>query len=252
MKKLKILIACEFSGVLRNEFRKLGHDAFSCDIEPSDDNSPYHYQCDVRNVINAYQWDLMIAHPPCTYLTLAGNRWFKEEYKEKYPTREKDRQNGIDFFMELMNANIPHIAVENPIGIMSSAYRKPNQIVQPWQFGDPFQKSTCLWLKNLPNLQPTDIVSKGEFIEWECKKTGRIKRQPKWYADAFQKTSNPIERQKIRNKTFLGMAKAIAHQYSDYIIGQQNVLNAGHSGVQNTGHFQDSSHLSSTAVEQNK
>jgi site-specific DNA-cytosine methylase len=220
MKKLNVLIACEFSGAIRNEFRKLGHNAFSCDIVPSVDNSPYHYQCDVRNVINAYEWDLLIAHPPCTYLTLAGNRWFKDEYKDKYPTRLQDREDGVSFFMELMNANIPHIAVENPIGIMSSRYRKPDQIIQPWQFGDPFQKSTCLWLKDLPQLQHTDVVSKGEFIEWQCKKTGRTKRQPKWYAEAFQKTQDPVERQKIRNTTFPGIAKAIAEQYSNYILNK--------------------------------
>jgi site-specific DNA-cytosine methylase len=220
MIKLNVLIACEFSGAIRNEFRKLGHNAYSCDIVPSEDNSPYHYQCDVRNVINAYEWDLMIAHPPCTYLTLAGNRWFKPEYKDKYPTREQDRTEAIEFFQTLINANIPHIAVENPIGIMSSVYRKPDQIIQPWQFGDPFQKSTCLWLKDLPKLEHTNVVSKGEFIEWECKKTGRIKRQPKWYADAFQKTSDPVQRQKIRNTTFPGIAKAIAEQYSNYILNK--------------------------------
>lgn len=218
MIKLNVLIACEFSGAIRNEFRKLGHNAYSCDIVPSEDNSPYHYQCDVRNVINAYEWDLMIAHPPCTYLTLAGNRWFKPEYKDKYPTREQDRAEAIEFFQTLINANIPHIAVENPIGIMSSVYRKPDQIIQPWQFGDPFQKSTCLWLKDLPKLEHTNVVSKGEFIEWECKKTGRIKRQPKWYADAFQKTSDPVQRQKIRNTTFPGIAKAIAEQYSEFVL----------------------------------
>lgn len=220
MKKLNVLIACEFSGAVRREFRKLGHNAWSCDIESAEDDSPYHYKGDVLEFLSAQPWDLLIAHPPCTYLTLAGNRWFKPEYKDKYPTRQKDRDDAVEFFMTLMNADIPHIAVENPIGIMSSVFRKPNQIVQPWMFGDPFQKSTCLWTKNLPNLIPTDIVSKGEFIEWTDKKTGRVKRQPKWYADAFQKTSDPKERQKIRNRTFPGLAKAIAEQYSNYILNK--------------------------------
>jgi len=220
MKKLNVLIACEFSGAVRREFRKLGHNAWSCDIESAEDDSPYHYKGDVLQFLSAQPWDLLIAHPPCTYLTLAGNRWFKPEYKEKYPTRQKDRDDAVEFFMTLMNADIPHIAVENPIGIMSSVFRKPNQIVQPWMFGDPFQKSTCLWTKNLPNLIPTDVVSKGEFIEWTDKKTGRVKRQPKWYADAFQKTSDPKERQKIRNRTFPGLAKAIAEQYSSFIINK--------------------------------
>jgi len=222
MKKLNVLIACEFSGAIRNEFRKLGHNAWSCDIVPSEDNSHYHYQQDVLEVLNAQDWDLMIAHPPCTYLTVSGNRWFKEEYKDKYPERPKQRQDAIDFFMTLMNADIPHIAIENPIGIMSSTYRKPNQIIQPWQFGDPFQKSTCLWLKNLPELEHTNVVSKGEFIEFTSKK-GIKKRQPKWYADAFKGTS-PEERQKIRNRTFKGIAQAIAKQYSEYVINQKNNL----------------------------
>ena len=222
MKKLNVLIACEFSGAIRNEFRKLGHNAWSCDIVPSEDNSHYHYQQDVLEVLNAQDWDLMIAHPPCTYLTVSGNRWFKEEYKHLYPERPKQRQDAIDFFMALMNADIPHIAVENPIGIMSSTYRKPNQIIQPWQFGDPFQKSTCLWLKNLPELEHTNVVSKGEFIEFTSKK-GIKKRQPKWYADAFKGTS-PEERQKIRNRTFKGIAQAIAKQYSEYVINQKNNL----------------------------
>lgn len=220
MRRLNVLIACEFSGAIRREFRKLGHNAISCDLVEASDNSPYHHCGDVREIINAEQWDLLIAHPPCTYLTLAGNRWFKPEYADKYPTRQQDRQDAIDFFMELYNADIPHIAVENPIGIMSSHFRKPDQIIQPWQFGDPFQKSTCLWLKNLPKLEHTNVVDKGEFIEWTCKKTGRIKRQPKWYAEAFQKTKDSVERQKIRNTTFPGIAKAVAEQYSNFILNK--------------------------------
>lgn len=224
MKKLNVLIACEFSGSIRNEFRKLGHNAISADLVESNDLSPYHHVGDVRqiierNPINGEKWDLMIAHPPCTYLTLAGNRWFKPEYADRFPTRQKDRSDAVDFFMELMNADIPHIAVENPIGIMSSVYRKPDQIIQPWQFGDPFQKSTCLWLKDLPQLKHTDIVDKGEFFEWVDKKTGRTKRQPMWYYNAFN-GKDSTERAKIRNTTFPGIAKAIAEQYSNYIINK--------------------------------
>ena len=220
MRKLNVLIACEFSGAIRNEFRKLGHNVMSADLVKSNDNSPHHHIGDVReilneNPINGMPWDLMIAHPPCTYLTVSGNRWFKEEYRERFPDRFKQRQEGIDFFMELMNADIPHIAVENPIGIMSTHYRKPDQIIQPWQFGDPFQKSTCLWLKDLPKLAPTNIVSKGEFVEWVDKKTGKTKRQAKWYADALSKS--PKEREKIRNTTFPGIARAVAEQYSNYV-----------------------------------
>jgi hypothetical protein len=216
MRKLNVLIACEFSGAIRREFRKLGHNAISCDLVEATDNSPYHHCGDVRNIIPAYQWDLLIAHPPCTYLTLAGNRWFKPEYAEKYPTRQQDRQDAIDFFMDLYNSHIPHIAVENPIGIMSSQFRKADQIIQPWQFGDPFQKSTCLWLKNLPKLAPTNVVDKGEMYEFVSKK-GVKKRQPKWYFDALVGKS-PEERQKIRNTTFPGIAKAIAEQYSKFVL----------------------------------
>ena len=216
MRKLNVLIACEFSGAIRREFRKLGNNAISCDLVEATDNSPYHHCGDVRNIIPAYQWDLLIAHPPCTYLTLAGNRWFKPEYADKYPTRQQDRQEAKDFFMELYNSHIPHIAVENPIGIMSSQFRKADQIIQPWQFGDPFQKSTCLWLKNLPKLAPTNVVDKGEMYEFVSKK-GVKKRQPKWYFDALVGKS-PEERQKIRNTTFPGIAKAIAEQYSKFVL----------------------------------
>ena len=218
MRKLNVLIACEFSGAIRREFRKLGHNAISCDLVEATDNSPYHHCGDVRNIIPAYQWDLLISHPPCTYLTLAGNRWFKPEYAEKYPTRQQDRQDAIDFFMDLYNSHIPHIAVENPIGIMSSQFRKADQIIQPWQFGDEAQKSTCLWLKNLPQLEHTDVVSKGEFVEWVDKRTGKTKRQAKWYLDALSKS--PTERAKIRNTTFHGIAKAIAEQYSNFILNK--------------------------------
>lgn len=224
MKQLNVLIACEFSGTVRNAFTKLGHIAVSCDLEPSDAPG-LHHQGSVleildKNPFNGQPWDLMIAHPPCTYLTLAGNRWFKPEYADRFPTRIQDRQDGVDFFMELMNADIPHICVENPIGVMSSLYQKPNQIIQPWQFGDPFQKSTCLWLKDLPQLQHTKVVDKGEFFEWTDKKTGKVKRQAQWYMDALKGKSS-YERQKIRNKTFQGIADAIAEQYSAYIISKK-------------------------------
>jgi hypothetical protein len=224
MKKLNVLIACEFSGTVRDAFRKLGHIAVSCDLEPTDAPG-LHHQGSVleildKNPFNDQPWDLLVAHPPCTYLTLAGNRWFKPEYADKFPTRIQDRQDGVDFFMKLMHADIPHICVENPIGVMSSLFRKPDQIIQPWQFGDPFQKSTCLWTKNLPNLTHTNVVDKGEFFEWTDKKTGKVKRQAQWYMDAL-KGKSAYERQKIRNKTFQGIADAIAEQYSNYIINSK-------------------------------
>lgn len=224
MRKLNVLVACEFSGAIRNEFRKLGHDAISADLVDAIDHSPYHHKGDVleiieRHPINGQPWDLMIAHPPCTYLTVSGNRWFKPEYAERFPNRPQQRKDAIDFFMKLYNAPIPHVAVENPIGIMSKEFRKADQIIQPWQFGDPFQKSTCLWLRDLPILEHTNVVDKGEFVEWTDKKTGRKKRQAKWYMDALNGKS-PEERQKIRNTTFPGIAKAIAEQYSNYILNK--------------------------------
>jgi hypothetical protein len=203
---MRILIACEFSGTVRDAFIKAGHNAISCDIEPCDKPGP-HIQDDVLNVIKfPNTWDMMIAHPPCTYLTVTGNKWFKPEYKDRFPTREQDRKDGIAFFMALMNANIPKIAVENPIGIMSTNFRKPDQIIQPWQFGHEASKSTCLWLKGLPLLTHTNVVDKGEFVTY---KSG--KRMTKWYADAA--SLSPKERAKVRNTTFQGIADAMADQW---------------------------------------
>ena len=201
---MKILVACEFSGTVREAFASRGHDAWSCDIEPTDVPGQ-HYQGDVMDILDD-GWDMMIAHPPCTYLTVTGNKWFKPEYKDRFPTREQDRQDAINFFMSLVNSPIDKIAIENPIGIMSTTYKKPNQIIHPWQFGHEASKSTCLWLKGLPNLEPTNIVDKGEFVTY---KSG--KRMTKWYADAASKS--PTERAKIRNKTFQGIADAMAKQW---------------------------------------
>jgi len=201
---MKILIACEFSGIVREAFAARSHDAWSCDIEPTDIPGN-HYQGDVMDILHD-GWDLMIAHPPCTYLTVTGNKWFKSEYKDRFPTRQQDRQDAINFFMLLVNAPIEKIAIENPIGIMSTTYRKPNQIIHPWQFGHEASKSTCLWLKGLSNLEPTNIVDKGEFVTY---KSG--KRMTKWYADAASKS--PQERAKIRNTTFQGIANAMAEQW---------------------------------------
>ena len=203
---MRILIACEFSGTVRDAFIKAGHNAISCDIEPCDKPGP-HIQDDVLNVIKfPNTWDMMIAHPPCTYLTVTGNKWFKPEYKDRFPTREQDRKDAIEFFMKLTNADIPKIAVENPIGIMSTTFRKPDQIIQPWQFGHEASKATCLWLKGLPLLQHTNIVGKGEFVTY---KSG--KRTAKWYADAA--CHDAKTRAKIRNTTFQGIADAMAQQW---------------------------------------
>jgi len=162
-------------------------------------------------------YDMMIAFPPCTHLTVSGARHFEQKRKDGR------QQQGIDFFMAMINAPIEKIAVENPVGIMSNVYRKPNQIIQPYYFGDPFQKTTCLWLKNLPNLyynlEPnlfdsniTSTKDKGEFIEFISKK-GVKKRQPKWYFDALKNAKTKEERSTLRSKTFPGIAKAMAEQW---------------------------------------
>jgi hypothetical protein len=204
---MRVLIACEFSGSVRDEFIKLGHDAISCDLEPTEKPGP-HYQGDVMDIIDD-GWDMMIAFPPCTHLAISGAAHFA---KKRADGRQ---QQGIDFFMSLVNCNIPKYAIENPVGIMSTNYRKPDQIIQPWQFGNEAQKSTCLWLRDLPKLQPTNIVGKGEFFEWKDGKTGKTKRQPKWFYDAFKK--NSTERAKIRNKTFPGVAAAMAQQWGNLL-----------------------------------
>lgn len=216
----KILIACEESQAVCIEFRKLGFEAFSCDIiECSGGYPEWHIKNDVLQVIND-KWDAMIAFPPCTHLAVSGAAWFEQKQKDGR------QQQGIDFFMSIINASIKHIAVENPIGIMSKIYRKPDQIIQPYYFGDEAQKSTCLWLKNLPPLYHNDKpnlfdenithTDKGEFFVFLDKKTGKLKRKPKWFADAFK--LSPHERSKVRSKTFPGIAKAMALQWGKYIM----------------------------------
>ena len=189
---MRVLVACEYSGTVRDAFAKLGHDAWSCDILPTD--SPgQHYQCDIMEVMGK-GWDLMIAFPPCTHLAVSGAKHFA---KKRADGRQ---QQGIDFFLQVVNANIPKIVVENPVGIMSTLFRKPDQIIQPWQFGDTAQKTTCLWLKDMPPLKHTNIVDKGEFYT-----APSGKRLPKWYSD--NKSA------KARSKTFQGIADAMAQQW---------------------------------------
>jgi len=205
MGSVKILIACEFSGTVREAFNKLGHDVTSCDIEPADIPGK-HYQGDVLDIIND-GWDMMIAFPPCTHLAVSGARHFEQKRKDGR------QQQGIDFFMQMINAPIPKIAVENPIGIMSSLYKKPNQIIHPYHFGHEASKSTCLWLKNLPLLKHTNVVSKGEFYI-----SPNGKRMPVWSHDVADANGKKIgyntpEIKKIRNKTFQGIADAMADQW---------------------------------------
>ena len=215
---MKVLIACEESQAVTKEFRLLGHEAFSCDILPCTGGHPeWHYQRDVFEVINQ-GWDLMIAHPPCTFLSVSGARWLYNKDGTVNEERFYNQRQALDFVDMLMKSNINKIAIENPISVISSAIRKPDQIVQPYMFGDSASKSTCLWLKNLPKLMPTNIVSKGEFFTWIDKKTGKEKRQPQWYADAFMKHGlNKEERRTLRSKTFKGIAEAMANQWGGNI-----------------------------------
>ena len=203
---MKVLIACEFSGIVRDAFIKKGHKATSCDLLPTEKTGP-HIQDDVLNHLND-DWDLMIAHPPCTYLTVTGNKWFKPEFENRFPHRREQRLDAIDFFMKLINSSIEKIAIENPIGIMSTKYRKPNQIIQPYYFGIPERKSTCLWLKNLPILKPTKIVE-PIIIKY---KNGKG-TDDKWHVDTMRLP--PIERMKERSRTFQGIADAMAEQWGN-------------------------------------
>jgi len=206
---MKILVACEESQAVTKELRKLGHEAFSCDIlEQSGGYPEWHIKGDAVTEAYSGKYDMMICFTPCTHLAVSGARHFKEKIADGR------QQQGIDLFMSFVNAPIEKIAIENPIGIMSTKYRKPNQIIQPWMFGDKAQKSTCLWLKNLPNLTPTDIVDKGEFFEFTSKK-GVKKRMAMWYYKALQDAKTPAERSTLRSKTFPGIAKSMANQWTN-------------------------------------
>ena len=195
---MKVLVACEFSGTVRDAFAKRGHDAWSCDLEPTQTEGN-HYQGDMFDIVNN-GWDLIIAHPPCTHLAVSGARHFE---KKRADGRQ---QQGIDFFMRVANIDVPKLAVENPIGIMSTLYRKPDQIIQPYEYGHKTTKATCLWLKGLPLLKPTNIVDKGEVVTFASGK-----RMSKWFYESSQLP--PKERERMRNKTFQGIADAMAEQW---------------------------------------
>ena len=235
MNKMNILVACEESQAVTAELRRLGHNAYSCDLLMCSGGHPeWHFQNDVFEIIANKggklqdgseihldgTWDMMIAHPPCTYLAVSGAKWYyhpedahlpvlNRRPHPKYPDRAKDREEAVKFFLALANAPIHRIAIENPIGIISSRWRKPDQVVQPFMFGDEARKTTCLWLKNLPLLEPTDLVSEGERIYFKSGKS-----QPKWYSDAFVKAKSHEERRTMRSKTFHGMARAMAEQWT--------------------------------------
>lgn len=192
---MKVLVACEFSGVVREAFRVLGHMAVSCDLLPSDIPGP-HYQGDIRDLRND-RFDLMIAHPPCTYLAVSGLHWNK-----RIPDRQKQTDEALDFVRMLLDFPIPHIALENPIGCISSAIRKPDQIIQPWQFGHDASKATCLWLKNLPLLVPTNVLPGG-----------RAARRANQTPSGQNKLGPSPDRWKLRSVTYEGIAKAMAEQW---------------------------------------
>ena len=180
---MRVLVACEFSGIVRDAFIACGHHAMSCDLLPSERPGP-HFQGDVSRMLTDF-WDLMIAHPPCTYLAVSGARWFKD--------RQYEQAEALEFVRMLLNAPIPRIALENPVSVISSRIRKPDQIIQPWQFGHGETKTTCLWLKGLPALKPTNIVE------------GRIPR-------VFQESPS-ADRWKRRSRTYTGIAQAMAEQW---------------------------------------
>ena len=190
---MKLLVACEFSGAVRDAFLRLGHDAWSCDIVPSDAPGP-HLMCDVMTVLDR-GWDMMIAFPPCTHLCASGARW--------WDTKQTVQRQAIWFFLALANADIPRICVENPVGIMSKKWRKPDQIINPFQFGHQEAKKTCLWLKNLPKLVPTQVVE--PVWRWTMKDGRR--------SSPLHFLSPSPDRARLRSKTFSGVASAMAEQW---------------------------------------
>lgn len=209
-KNSRILIACEESQAVLSEFKNLGFtNVWSCDLLPTSGNYPeLHLQQDVTELLKQ-KWDMIIAFPPCTYLTVTGNRWFNiERYGEKAIQRHKDREEAINFFMLFANTDCPRTAIENPVGIMSTTYKKPTQIIQPYQFGDAYEKTTCLWLKGLPKLTPTNVVQPPERVKFKSGKS-----MPGWYAEAWHLPKD--ERALLRSKTFPGIAKAMAEQWSN-------------------------------------
>ncbi len=218
---MKILIACERTQTVCKAFRLLGFEAFSCDLQECSGGHPeWHFKQDVFEVINMGCWDAMIAFPPCTHLAVSGAAWFEAKRKDGR------QQEGIDFFLKIANAPMPIIAIENPVGIMSKLYRKPDQIIQPYYFGDEASKKTCLWLKSLPplyhnessNLFDSNIthVGKGEIITYE---SGN--RMAKWYAELRNLPKE--ERSNQRSKTFQCIANAMATQWGEYLISKKQI-----------------------------
>lgn len=194
---MRILVACEFSGVVRRAFRERGHDAWSCDILPSEDDSEYHFPCDIEAVLSATRpWDLMIAHPPCTYLAVSGLHWNK-----RVEGRAKKTEEALRFVQMLMDAPVERICIENPVSCISTRIRKPDQIIQPWQFGHDASKKTCLWLKNLPKLEPTNIIVKDRYANQTPSGQNKLGPSP--------------TRAMERSRTYEGIAEAMANQWGN-------------------------------------
>ena len=198
---MRVLVACEYSGAVRDAFIRAGHYAASCDLLPSESPLGDHYQCSVFKILD-HGWDLMVAHPPCTYLSSSGLHWNKRR-----PEREQMTKDSLDFVFQLMEADIPRIAIENPIGCISTQIRKPDQIIKPYQFGHDASKNTCLWLKGLPLLRPTQLVEPR-----------MVNGKPRWanQTDSGQNKLTPSpDRWKIRSETYAGIAKAMAEQWGN-------------------------------------
>lgn len=187
---MNVLVACEFSGIVREAFAEKGHDAVSCDLLDTEIPSRFHRKGDVKDLLDG-DWDLLIAHPPCTHLAVSGARWFKD--------KQQEQKEALRFVRELMYYDIPKIAIENPVSVISTKIRKPDQIIQPWQFGEDASKKTCLWLKNLPKLIPTDVIVKTRYANQTS--SGQNKLGPS------------KDRAKIRGTTYSGIAKAMAEQW---------------------------------------
>jgi len=207
---MDVLIGCEESQVVCKAFRELGHEAYSCDKLPCSGGYPgWHFQEDIFEVLKRMKFDLCIFHPPCTYLTVTGNKWMKPEFRERFPNRIQQRKDAIDFFMRLAATDCDRIAIENPAGIMSTIWRKPDQYVHPYYFGDPHSKKTGLWLKGLPKLVPTNMVEPDMYIY----KNGR--RDSMWHMESLKLP--PDERARVRSQTFPGFGEAMAIQWGGII-----------------------------------
>lgn len=220
---MRILVACEESQRVCCAFRNKGHEAYSCDLQPCSGGHPeWHIMGNCLPLLNGHctfltedcilhsigaKWDMIIAHPPCTYLSVVANRWYNvEKYGQKAILRQRKRIEAIDFFLNFVSADCEKIAIENPVGVISTVFCKPSQIIQPYFFGEPYEKRTCLWLKNLPKLKPSNVVKPLPRAKFKSGKT-----MPKWYSDAWHLP--PDERQRVRSRTFPGIAAAMAEQW---------------------------------------